>query len=83
MGLAGKMWDGLQPAFEAGAHEMASALFRGDAFVMYPRTEKGVEQGPTTMDGLRSAAMEKQQEMQKGMDGPQMNCPERDQGMER
>ncbi len=23
-----------------GAHEMASALFRGDAFVMYPRTNQ-------------------------------------------
>lgn len=30
-----------------GAHEMASALFRGDAFVMYPRTnqDKGAEHG--------------------------------------
>jgi hypothetical protein len=34
-----------------------------------------------TMDGLRSAAMEKQQDMQKGMDGPERNGPDR--GMER
>lgn len=30
-----------------GSHELASALFRGDAFVMYPRTnqDKGAEHG--------------------------------------
>src|SRR5947209_4560148 len=30
-----------------GAHEMASALFRGDAFVMYPRTNQaeGLDHG--------------------------------------
>ncbi len=42
--IGGKIWDGLTPTFDHGAHEMASALFRGDAFVMYPRTNQAESQ---------------------------------------
>ena len=35
--VGGKIWDALTPTFEHGAHEAASLLFRGDAFVMYPK----------------------------------------------
>ncbi len=42
--IGGKIWDSLTPTFEHGAHEMASALFRGDAFVMYPRTNQAESQ---------------------------------------
>jgi hypothetical protein len=35
--VGGKIWDSLTPAFEHGAHELASAMFRGDGYVMYPR----------------------------------------------
>ncbi len=38
--MGGKVWDGLTPVVEHGSHEMASALFRGDGFVMYPRNTK-------------------------------------------
>jgi hypothetical protein len=38
--IGGKMWDAMTPTFDHGAHEMAAALFRGDAFVMYPRTNQ-------------------------------------------
>ena len=42
--IGGKIWDSLTPTFDHGAHEMASALFRGDAFVMYPRTNQAENQ---------------------------------------
>ncbi len=67
----------MQPAFEAGAHEAASALFRGHAFVMYPQAQK--ENGITTMAGLKAAAHEMSQEM--GRDD--RNGPEQDRSNER
>jgi len=39
------------------AHEMAAALFRGDAFVMYPRTNQG--KGPE--HGLPQETQEQEQ----------------------
>ena len=66
--VAGKVWDELQPAFEAGAHEAASLLYRGDAFVMYPQSQQGNEQ-PTGMAALYAAASEKEKEQAKGMEG--------------
>jgi len=46
---------------EAGSHEMAAALFRGDAFVMYPHAGKEAEggvHGPDSMAGLKAMAEE-------------------------
>jgi hypothetical protein len=43
---------------EMGAHELASAIFRGEAFVMYPEAGKELH-GPT-------------QDVNKEMDGPSM-----------
>ncbi len=40
-----------------GAHEMAAALFRGDAFVMYPRTN----QAEGTDHGLSQEAQQQEQ----------------------
>jgi hypothetical protein len=40
-----------------GAHEMAAALFRGDAFVMYPRTNQ--VEGPE--HGLPQEAQQQEQ----------------------
>lgn len=39
--IGGKIWDSLTPTFEHGAHELASAIFRGDGYVMYPRNDQG------------------------------------------
>ena len=47
---------------EQGAHEAAAVLFRGDAFVMYPRTSQGNDQelsGGMTLEQLRGYAAEK------------------------
>jgi L-serine deaminase len=77
--IAGKVWDEMQPAFEAGAHEAASALFRGDAFVMYPQAKN--ENSITTMAGLKAAAHEMSQEMENGRDD--RNGPEQDRSNER
>ncbi len=41
-----------------GSHEMAAALFRGDAFVMYPRTNQA--------DGPDHGLPEQQQEQSRG-----------------
>jgi hypothetical protein len=41
-----------------GSHELASALFRGDAFVMYPRTSEG--------QGTDHGLPEMQQEQERG-----------------
>jgi len=57
--FGGKIWDGLTPTFDHGAHEMASALFRGDAFVMYPRTNQAESQ-------QQAAQQEPQQEQSRG-----------------
>jgi hypothetical protein len=57
--MGGKIWDGLTPTFEHGAHEMASALFRGDAFVMYPRTNQAESQ-------QQEVQQEQQQEQSRG-----------------
>lgn len=76
--IAGKVWDEMQPAFEAGAHEAASALFRGDAFVMYPQAQKENGQGHDTMADVKAAAKERQQAREMGRDGP-----EQDRGNER
>jgi hypothetical protein len=57
--IGGKIWDGLTPTFDHGAHEMASALFRGDAFVMYPRTNQAESQ-------QQEAPQEPQQEQSRG-----------------
>ncbi|HZZ78774.1 MAG TPA: hypothetical protein VFE62_09665 [Gemmataceae bacterium] len=48
-----------------GSHELASAILRGDAFVMYPRSQQGNDQ-ETTLDKIRGnmPAME-QPEQQK------------------
>jgi hypothetical protein len=81
--IAGKVWDELQPAFEAGAHEAASALFRGDAFVMYPQAQKENGQQITTMAGLKAAAHEMSQEMENGRDGHENSGPEQDRSNER
>jgi hypothetical protein len=57
--IGGKIWDGLTPTFDHGAHEMASALFRGDAFVMYPRTNQAESQ-------QQEPQQEQQQEQSRG-----------------
>jgi hypothetical protein len=49
--IGGKIWDSLTPTFDHGAHEMASALFRGDAFVMYPRTNQAENQQQEPQQG--------------------------------
>lgn len=41
--ILGDIGEELTQQAAAGAHEMASALFRGDAFVMYPRTNQAEE----------------------------------------
>jgi hypothetical protein len=43
--ILGDLWKEGKEQLAHGAHELASALFRGDAFVMYPRTnhDKGAE----------------------------------------
>ena len=39
--VLGAIWDELKGPVMAGNHELASALFRGDAFVMYSHPETG------------------------------------------
>jgi len=41
--VLGQAWDGVAPLGNQGLHEAASALFRGDAYVMYPG-DGGMEQ---------------------------------------
>ena len=48
-----------------GSHEMAAALFRGDAFVMYPRTNQA--DGPAHgMPDMQHGLPEMQQEQSRG-----------------
>ncbi len=54
--VGGKIWDSLTPTFEHGAHELASAMFRGDGYVMYPRTDQG--------NGQQQESQEAQQQEQ-------------------
>ncbi len=35
--IGGKLWDAMTPIVDHGAHEAAAALFRGDAYIMYPK----------------------------------------------
>jgi hypothetical protein len=62
--IGGKIWDGVTPSFEHGAHEMASALFRGDAFVMYPRTNQA--EGQQQESQHEQQRPEQQQEQSRG-----------------
>lgn len=39
--VAGKIWDEMAHPVAHGAHELAAALFHGNAFVMYPRAGQG------------------------------------------
>ena len=50
--VAGKVWDEMAPAVEAGAHEAASLLYRGDAFVMYPHAGKD-DKGKDSVEDLK------------------------------
>lgn len=64
--IGGKIWDAATPMVEHGSHEMASALFRGDAFVMYPRTANGGQshEGQGLEQMLEQAKEQPQQEAQ-------------------
>jgi len=42
--VLGKVWDVMAPAGAHGAHELASALFRGDGFVLYQHQQNTNEQ---------------------------------------
>lgn len=49
---------------EAGSHELAAALFRGDGFVMYPHAGKEAEGHGLPAEAVK--APEVQQEMERG-----------------
>jgi L-lactate utilization protein LutC len=54
-----------------GAHEAASALFRGDGFVMYPRGSQRNDQelgGSMTLDQLRGYAADRAKEAEHRME---------------
>ncbi len=57
--IGGKIWDSLTPTFEHGAHELASAMFRGDGYVMYPRNSQANGQ-------QQESPQEPQQEQSRG-----------------
>ncbi len=56
--IGGKIWDSLTPTFEHGAHELVSAMFRGDGYVMYPRNDQS--------NGQQQEAQEQQQQQSRG-----------------
>ncbi len=61
--MGGKVWDGLTPVVEHGSHELASALFRGEGFVLYPRNKEAQSlEGP----GLEQAQDGQEQERDRG-----------------
>ncbi|HWG46394.1 MAG TPA: hypothetical protein VN688_26770 [Gemmataceae bacterium] len=62
--ILGDIGEELTQQAVAGAHEMASALFRGDAFVMYPRTNQAEEPD----HGLT----QQEQQQEQGRDGREM-----------
>lgn len=59
----------LKQQLAAGSHEMAAALFRGDAFVMYPRTNQArVEDGEKmSLESLQAEAAQSPP-IEQGMD---------------
>jgi hypothetical protein len=57
--IGGELWKELKQQGLAGAHEMAAALFNGNAFVMYPRQ-------PDHDDPQQAQTKEVQQEQQRG-----------------
>jgi hypothetical protein len=83
--MAGKLGDEitLKGMIDHGRTELAAALLRhNDGHVMYMQGDKTPEHGKETMDDLRAYAQEKTQEMEKGREGPEINGPEQDRGME-
>lgn len=61
----GEMWTELKQMGRHGAHEMAAALFNGNAFVMYPRTRNGKEDQE---HGLPQEAQQEQERQRGGME---------------
>lgn len=68
--VLGKVWDELSHAGAHGSHEMAAALFRGDAFVMYGKEGQSNEnQQEAPVHGLPQEAtkqLDHQQEQERG-----------------
>ena len=50
--IGGAIWDGLKPAFDNGRTEAAAALFSGNAYVLYSKSD-GVEQGQDQVDQVK------------------------------
>ena len=61
----GEMWSELKQMGSHGAHELAAALFNGNAFVMYPRTKNGKEDPQA---GLPQEAQQEQERQRGGME---------------
>jgi hypothetical protein len=70
--IGGKLWDAATPMVEHGGHEMASLLFRGDAFVMYPRTGNGGQSHEGQGLQQEAAKEEPQRQQERDRDGPEL-----------
>ena len=72
--IGGEIWDGAKPMFDKGRDEIASALFRGDAFVMYGSHSKETEHDKGMPHGQVEAGheMTKEPEKEVELDEPEM-----------
>lgn len=58
--ILGDIGQELKEQLAHGSHEMAAALFRGDAFVMYPRTNEGEQPQHGLPEAQQEQSMERE-----------------------
>ena len=57
--ILGDIGQELKEQLAHGSHEMAAALFRGDAFVMYPRTNEGEQPQHVSPEAQQEQSVER------------------------